>query len=250
VASLAEWKSKLATLQQSAPSRASATSRILGDIGSWLDRYHGGMPLGFLAAIVQFESGGKADAGGDAGLGEHGYLQVAASTAETFGLPPAIRFQPEANIFLGALEYQLEAVKMHLALPSAVRLGTADSWKLARLAFAVGSPGTRKILTAGVSPTSSQPWEDLLDYLDRVGGVALGSQEPGKVWYRAHAVDVLWGIGEAVAPTSPGPPTRIPAPAGVSYTLPTSAAPYFSEPSSGLLFAAVLAIGAALLVTT
>jgi hypothetical protein len=248
VASLAEWKSKLETLKQSVSSRASASAKIMGQIGAWLSRYHGGMPLGFLAAIVQFESGGNPNAGGDAGLGEHGYLQVAASTAQTFGLPPATRLQPEANIFLGALEYQLEAIKMHLALPAAVRLGTPDSWKLARLAFAIGSPGTRKLLAAGVPSTSSTPWADLLAYLDRVGGVALGSQEAGKVWYRAHAVDVLWTIGQAVDPAqSVGPPTRLPAPAGLAYTLPPSAAPYFSEPSSGLLLAVVLAAGAAAL---
>lgn len=249
MASLATWKSKLDELNRGAASRARSAAVLLEKLGPWLSRYRGGMPAGFLAAIIQFESGGRADAGGDAGLGEFGYLQVAASTAAEFGLPARVRLDPEGNVFLGCLEYQAEAVKMHLARADAVRLGTVDSWKLARLGFAIGNAGTRRLLE-GVPAGSRAPWRDLVAHVDRLGGMALGSQEAGKVWYRVHAVDVLWNIGEAVRGGGVGMPERIPAPLGITYTVPTRVAPYLSSPNSALLVALAMAAGAAYLLTS
>jgi hypothetical protein len=181
------------------------------------------MPAGFLAAIASFESGGKMSSTGDAALGEVGIFQITRSFPPKVGLPAESRRDTETNVFLGCLEYQIMAVKMFLTTP-AISLGTIDNWKLARLAFAIGEGGTRKLLNlSGV-----RSYRALLDYLDRVGGVPLGRQSAGKVWFRAHVIDVLWDVGQkAHTDISIGAPVKIPNPPAGPYTLPRDVAAYF-----------------------
>lgn len=200
---------KLQDLTASIPSRAASTKTIVGQLGTWLQRYRGGMPLGFLAAICQFESGGKMVAG-DPNLGEYGFFQVAASTPTSFGYAAATRTDAEANVFFGGLEYNIEAVKMAMA-DSRVSLGTEQSWKLARLAFAIGSGGTKTLLknSAGLG---SDPWAAIKSYMAQTGGVPLGGQSADTVFTRVHAVDIVWQVGQLAYPSSPGIPSIPPPP--------------------------------------
>ena len=117
---------------------------IYAQFGPWIDRYHGGIPSGFIASAILHESGGNFNAPGDPSLGEVGYLQVAAYVPPLFGYDPDARMDPESNIAIGVLEYELEAVLWSISYPQ-VSLGTADSWKLARLAFAVGRAGSHQL---------------------------------------------------------------------------------------------------------
>lgn len=188
-----------------------STRGLLGTLGPLLDRYRGGMPLGFLAAIAQFESGGKMTAG-DPNLGEYGIFQVAATTPPSFGYPAALRTDTEGNIFLGALEYNIEAAKQALNDPR-VSLGSEDSWKLARLGFAIGSGGTQKLLQASRGLGGSA-WAAVKAYVDQTGGIPLGSQSADKVRDRVHAVDVTWAVGQQAAGGSAGLPSIPPPPAG------------------------------------
>lgn len=201
------------------------------------------MPAGFLAAIASFESGGKMSSVGDASLGEIGIFQITASFPPKVGLPADSRRNEETNVFLGCLEYQIMAVKMFFAAP-AIRLGSVDNWKLARLAFAVGEGGTRKLL----QQSGAHSYADLLDYLDRTGGVSLGQQSAGKVWFRAHVINVLWEIGQKVRPSfGAGAPVKIPNPPAGAYTLPSDVAAYLPSPLRGPLIGLGIGVAAILL---
>lgn len=190
-----------------------AVKSIIASLGPLLERYRGGMPLGFLAAIIQVESGGRMVAG-DASLGEFGYLQVAADVPPKFGYPASLRTTPEGNIFVGALEYAINAVALSLYDPR-IQLGSEDSWKIARLGFAIGMGGTRKLLDASRGLGGSA-WQAIKTYVDSTPGMALGSQSPAKVRDRVHLVDTVWATGQAVAPGSGGLPTIPPPPAGLN----------------------------------
>ena len=195
------------------------------------------MPSGFLAAIASFESGGKMSSTGDVGLGEVGIFQITSSFPPKVGLPAESRRDKETNVFLGCLEYQIMAVEMHLANPR-IPLGTIDNWKLARLAFAIGAGGTRTLL----KQSGAGSWDGLVAYVDRVGGVSLGSQSASKVWFRVHVINVLWDIGKLVNPPFwIGTPVKIPDPPVGAYTLPSSVAAYLPSPLTGFLIA--LSIG-------
>lgn len=205
-----------------------------------LHRYKGGAPAGFLAAIIQHESSGDPNAIGDATLGERGLFQIEASFPAKVGLPADLRLTAEGNIFLGCLEYQLRAVEMRPYAP----LGSSDSWRLARLAFAVGSGGTKRLIDAA---TSGNPYRYRGQLFDRVrtwanqtGAMALSSGQPAeKVVARINAVQDQWNLGQSIS-GSYGMPERIPAPKGLSYRIPASAAPYLSHPLTGTLILAGL----------
>lgn len=198
--------------------------------------------MGFLAAIAQWESGGKMSSSGDPSLGEVGYFQITGTFPPKVGIPAEKRREPEVNVFLGCLEYQIEAVRMKLHNPL-VSLGTADSWKLARLAFAVGSAGTKQLITNAMPRMHGQVFSAVRDYVNRTGGISLGSQSAGKVWYRVHAIDLQWLIGKQVFPyLDIGAPVKIPAPPETPYTLPNDVAPFMPSPLRGPLLAAGLGI--------
>jgi len=193
-----------------------------------LVRYRGGMPVGALAAIAEIESGGRMDAPGDESLGEAGYFQITSTFPTSVGVDPAVRLTPEGNVFLAGLEYQIEAVRMSRA-SSAVMLGTMDSWKLARLAFAVGSAGTRKLLAAARPSIAGQAFAGVVAWADATGAVSLSSGQPaGKVWYRIKMTELAFRAGALAAPPFFGAPEKIPAPRGVTYRFPADVAGYFS----------------------
>lgn len=211
---------------------------VYNALGEWIDRYHGGLPAGWLAAIISHESGGNFAAPGDVSLGEVGYLQVAAYVPPLFGYDPSARMDPESNIAIGVLEYELEAVYWFMAFPQAT-LGTPDSWKLARLAFAVGRGGSHQLaLLAQASQgglTTGDVYHDIVRWVTATGGVPLGSQSAAKVAQRVLDIDRQWAIGQAVSAGMSGPPMLIPEPPVGPYTLPLDAAPFFVEPVSATL---------------
>lgn len=192
--------------------RVTETKAILASIGPLLERYHGGMPVGFMAAIAQVESGGRMVAG-DASLGEYGIFQVAANTPPSFGYPADLRTSVEGNVFLAALEYAVHAVVLSAYDPR-IKLGSEDSWKVARLGFAIGMGGTRKLLDAsrGIPGTA---WQAIVTYVDTTPGMSLGSQSPAKVRDRVHLVDTVWAVGQAARPGAPGIPVIPPPPQGL-----------------------------------
>jgi hypothetical protein len=232
-----EFQSKLNQQIQDIPRNVTKALEVYNRLSRSLNRYHGGMPVGFLAAIASFESGGKMSSVGDASLGEIGIFQITSSFPPKVGLPAESRKNEETNIFLGCLEYQIMAVEMWLA-NTTIRLGSDDNWKLARLAFAVGPGGTRKLLASSGANSYSQ----LVDYIDRTGGISLGGQSAGKVWFRVRVIDVLWEVGRRVQPMSTsGAPVKLPNPPIGKYSLPSNVAAYIHSPLRGPLIALTLA---------
>lgn len=211
---------------------------VYAQLGPWIDRYRGGIPPGFIAAAIAHESGGNFNAPGDASLGEIGYLQVASYVPALFGYPAEARMDPESNIAIGVLEYELEAAYWKRDVP-AVALGTADSWKLARLAFAVGRAGSRALAAAALQAfgdlQGGNVYGTIKAWTTATGGIQLGSQSAQKVASRVADIDRQWAIGEEVAYGWSGPPTLIPDPPAGPYTIPADAAPYFVEPISGTI---------------
>ncbi len=221
---------------------------VYGQLGQWIDTYHGGLPAGALAAFIAHESGGNFNAPGDPVLGEVGYLQIASYVPPLFGYDASARMDPESNIAIGSLEYGMEAVYWYLAFPDAVVLGTDDSWKLARLAFAVGRTGSHQLAQAAQQTlgglTPGDVYHDIAKWVTQSGGIPLGSQSAAKVAQRVLDIDRQWAIGQAVSSGTSGPPMVIPDPPAGPYTLPPDVAPYFVEPISGTL---LIGIGAAAL---
>ncbi len=211
----------------------SRAKSVYQQLGPWIDRYRGGIPAGFLAAAITHESGGNFSAPGDASLGELGFLQIAAYVPPLFGYPAEARADPESNIAIGSLEYALEAVLWSLEVPQ-VMLGTPDSWKLARLTFAVGRAGSRQLAALASNAlgglTTGDVYGDIVRYVTANGGVALGSQNADKVASRVLNIERQWAIGQAVAEGASGPPMKIPDPPAGPYVLPAAVAPYFVAP--------------------
>jgi len=236
-----EYKSKLQRQINDIPRNAERASGVYSRLSPLLNRYRGGMSAGFLAAIASFESGGKMSSQGDSTLGEVGIFQITKSFPAKVGLDAGSRFNEENNVFLGCIEYQMMAVEMWLARPS-IGLGTVDNWKLARLAFSIGAGGTRTLL----KKSGANSWRQLVDYVDRVGGMSLGRQSAGKVWFRVHVIDVLWEIGQLVKPSFwIGSPVKIPKPPAGDYTLPANVAQYMPSSWRGPVIG--LGLGAALI---
>jgi hypothetical protein len=241
-----EYVSKYRTKAASLPSLVASSRTLYNKLRAPLLRYRGGMPAGVLAVISQLESGGNASSTGDADLGEYGYFQITSSFPPSVGIASDKRYDPVTNVFLGCLEYQIEAVRM-ANYSRAVTLGTLDSWKLARLAFAIGSSGTKKLLAAARPAIAGRAFAAVLDWADRTGGMALGSQSAGLIWYRIHLTELVFQAGMFVAPPFFSAPERIPAPPGLSYTLPSDVRTYFQiAPVAPIL--ALAAAGALMLV--
>jgi hypothetical protein len=218
-------------------------------LGPWIDKYRGGMPAGFAAASIQWESDGIATTVGDPSLGEYGYFQVTSEFPTTIGLPSSSRTDPETNVFLGLMDYQMAAARIAAANP-AVRLGTSDAWKLARLSFAIGAGGTQALLANAAKwrkPSFGDVYSNVRDFVDAGGAQAAGSQPADLVWYRVHTVDLVWDIGQAALPfQSWGAPTIVPNPPPGPYVIPMALAGYFSKPIPAVLFFAALGLGAIL----
>jgi hypothetical protein len=211
---------------------------IYDRFGTWIRKYKGGMPGGMIAAVIQHESGGNPNAIGDATLGEQGLMQIEASFPAKVGLSPSInRLDPEINIFLGSLEQQLRAIEFLPYSP----LGTPDSWKLARLSFAVGSAGTRRLIDAatGGKPAlyRGRVFETVRSWANQTGAIALSSGQPAdKVVARINAVQSQWDVGQSISGFY-GPPQKIPAPKGLAYSVPATAARYLMSPIASTIVA-------------
>ena len=207
------------------------TRALLDQYGAWIDRYHGGLPQGWMASIMLHESGGNFASPGDPTLGEVGFFQIAAYVPPLFGYDPSVRTDPETNVALAVLEYDLEAVLWSLEVPQ-VHLGTDDSWKLARLTFAIGRGGSRQLASLAFASgglADGDVFGSIARYIAAYGGVALGSQSAQTVAKRVLDIDRQWAIGKAAGGGVSGPPVLIPDPPAGPYTLPADVAPYFSE---------------------
>ena len=228
---------------------AVASSRaLLQQFRPWIDKYRGGMPAGWMAAIMNVESGGNFASSGDVSLGEIGYYQIAAYVPALFGYDPSVRADPETNVALASLEYSLEAALWAADYPDVVQLPSADAWKLARLSFAVGRAGSRQLAalarqSGGLTP--GNVYGDIVRWISSSGGVPLGSQSADTVARRTLDIERQWQVGQAVEPGTSGPPTLIPDPPAGPYTIPFQAIPYFSQPISGTVL--IIGVGLAAL---
>ncbi len=216
-------------------SAARRATTLLETYRPWIDKYKGGMPAGWAAAIMYWESDGNFNAPGDPSLGEVGYYQVAAYVPPIFGLPAEARMDPETNVFLGLMEYQYEVCRWKLAFPSLVKLASDDAWKLARLSFSVGPGGAMglgKLAASSASP--GMLYDAIAAYVRANGGVQLGGQSPAQVWFRVLSIESQWEVGRRAGPVLAisGPPTIVPAPPNHPYSIPNTVAPLFSEPTN------------------
>jgi hypothetical protein len=230
--------------------RVKRTKAIYALLGPWIEKYRGGMPAGFAAASIQWESDGIATTVGDPSLGEYGYFQVTSEFPTTIGLPASSRTDPETNIFLGLMDYQMAVARL-AAANRAVLPGSSDAWKLARLSFAIGAGGTQALLTNAAkwrTPAPGNVYSNVRDFVDAGGAQSAGSQPADLVWYRVHTVDLVWDIGQAAVPfqtwTSP---LIVPNPPPGPYVIPAALASAFSKPIPPLLIALAAGLGALLL---
>lgn len=215
--------------------------QLLTQYGAWIDKYRGGMPGGFAASIMTFESGGNPKSGGDAQLGEYGLYQVAADVPKLFGFPAEARIPAENNIFFGLMEYQTEVVKWKLAYPHLIDMASPDAWKLARLSFAIGGTARTKLAPLAAPQVPGKVYDAIVKYVDKYGGIALGSQSADKVWYRVKLIQAQWDIGQAIRPDAPNVPLLVPNPPAGKYTIKPLLAAEFTTPAPISIIAALAA---------
>lgn len=220
--------------------------QLLNQYKPWIDRYRGGMPGGFAAAIMAIESNGIPTTVGDAALGEYGLYQVAHYIPGTFGLPAEARLQPENNVFFGLMEYQTEVINWKLAYPALIDMASADAWKLARLTFAIGGTARTKLAKLAAPQVPGKVYDAIVQYVDKYGGIALGSQSADKVWYRVKMIQHQWEIGQAVQPDAPTVPLFVPDPPAGKYVLKPAWLAEFSKPAPIGLIAMLAAAVASL----
>lgn len=223
------------------------TRQLLQQYGTWIRKYRGGLPAGVMASWMRSESDGQADLPGDPSLGEWGLMQIAAYVPPMFGWPAEARFDPENNVAIAALEYALEAVRWKIAFPSAVRLGSADSWRLARLVFAVGRAGSRTLAKFAGQLEPGDVYGSILRTVDAGVSVPLGTQSADLVAHRVRAIARQWAVGEAADGSRAGQPQYIPDPPAGPYVIPSAEAPYFVKPMSGAVALALAGLATALL---
>lgn len=215
-----DYQTRLVNEINNMGSRVVAARSFYNKYPSYLERYRGGIHSGFLAAIAQWESGGKMDATGDVSLGEYGFFQVASDTPGKYGLAQSIRNTPEGNIFIGSLEYNMNAARLHHEHHDLIANGSIDHWLLSRLTFAIGYGGSMKLLEKS-NPSYGHAFSSIVDHVNKGGAISLGSQSADLIWYRVNAIKLQYAIGTAVNPSSWSRMAgRIPAPQGIRYTVP------------------------------
>lgn len=239
-----KWETALDHKKANAHDILTSAKRFYSKYGAWINRYRGGAPAGFLAAIAALESNGTMVDGHNE-LGEYGFYSVAKYTEKEFGLPEDFRKKPENNIFIAALEYNVEARRIQLKYPSLVVDGTKDQWLLARLVFAIGNYGTDVCIRGAIDHSEIVPgnlYEGILKWADETGAVAIGGSPAGKIWYRVHVNnDVNWPVGAAVTSQTVGIPSLPPGPGGIKYGLPKDVRGKIAEASSAVSLAMVAA---------
>lgn len=227
-----EWQQRLADKQASINSLIKTAQSFKSSFGSLLSKYSGGMPANLLAAIAALESGGKMVAG-DSSLGEFGFFQVAAHTEKEFQVPTGLRTSPEGNIFLGSLEYNVEAARLLMKYPQYLRPYTLDLWLIARMVFVFGRSGTDTILKHSLPNASpGRVFDAVVRWADATGAVPIGSSPAGKIWFRIKAIEKLTvPVAKALGAVTPGAPQAVSAPLGVRYVLPSNIK--LNPPSAG-----------------
>lgn len=185
-----------------------------------LNRYHGGMPVGFVAATIQRESDGRMDAKGDVGLGEAGWFQVSAHAEDNYGLPRGYRLTKLGNTFTALLQYNVRAAQLNVRYPSYAPNGSRDQWLLSRLTFAIGQPGTYRLLDLAKIPPGDHFYERFIAWAQAAlaNGTLpkLGSQSPSKVAFRVAAILDMWKTGQLTGlDMTPGMPVIPPFPPGL-----------------------------------
>lgn len=195
-------------------------ARVYATYRPYIDRFHGGMPVGFLAAIFAHESSGNPYATGSPSLGEYGLGQVTENFPRTVGVDPDVRKTPEGNVFLSALEYQIEAERLAIRYPNLIVRGSADQWKMSRLVFALGIGAVTKLMML-VRPTErGNVYGQIRTYVNTHPGTTVSGYASTTVLSRISSVQSLWDEGAKVAPSNVGLPEAIPAPSGITYVLP------------------------------
>jgi hypothetical protein len=219
---MTQWESQLASKVAAIPSLARTAASFQTTHGGLLQKYRGGMPATFLAAIAAIESSGRMVAG-DTSLGEYGFFQVAAQTERDFGVPSGLRLGPEGNIFLAALEYNVEALRLALKYPTYVKSGSKGQWQLARLVFAIGRHGADVCIRAAIDGGYmgvGEGFAGVVRWADKTGAVGIGGTEAGKIWYRIKLVEIAQAVADRIGGGGAGEPVQVPAPPGVTYGLP------------------------------
>ena len=189
---------------------------VYAKYGAFINRYRGGMPAGFLAAIAAHESGGRENAVGDPRLGEYGLYQITTNFPTTVGVSPEVRKTAEGNTFLAGLEYNITAEQLRMRYPGDIEPGSVDQWKMARLVFALGIGAVSKL----VALVGSARFPVILSYVKQHPNITVSGYAPGKVLARTTSVETLWTAGAQITPATVGVPELVPAPAGLTYTLP------------------------------
>jgi hypothetical protein len=214
--SKSDYDARLAKLAASESYYVKLGKQALHDWPTWLGKFRGGMPIGLFATIPCIESGWKMSSPGDVGLGEYGWYQIAAGTPKLFGLDPELRKDKAWNMFFAGAEYNLYAAKWLARHPS---ISDDTAWKLARLSFAIGDPGSKKLVAEAFAASEGAPdYESVLAYVDAGHAMKLGSQSAVKVAYRCHVVDFNWRLGKLAAPDEvSGAPVKVPTPDGRAY---------------------------------
>lgn len=240
-----QWQTTLANKIADVPGTTTVAQNFYNKYKTFIERYRGGMPAAFMAAIAAFESGGKM-VSGDSNLAEYGFFQISADAPKSFGIDPEYRKTVEGNIFLAGVEYNVEAKRLALKYPGLVIDGTADQWKLARLVFAIGRFGTDTCIKAAKPSVPGNIFGALEAWADATGAIAIGSSPAGKIWMRIKAISLVqWEVAKRVGSTYAGSPSKPPAPGGMAYYIPTDVRPHLTEsnPMTAIL------IGSALLLT-
>lgn len=223
-----------------------------------ISAYKGGMPGGFVAAIIMHESGGRTDAQGDPSLGEYGLLQVGTYTPEQFGWAADTRYDVANNVWLGCLDVAMRGLRAVAAAPDLIVPGTADFWKCARLSAAVGAAGFRNLVAAARPLKRGDAFAGIKAWAARSGGIQLSSGQPAaKVVARINTVEQTWQIGQAIDGSFSGP-VLTKAPKERPFKLPAGFTPaMFTSPITAKLGVIVVAtavlgtaVGATYLIAT
>jgi hypothetical protein len=235
------YTDKYASDVASAASVVRAAAAFYSQFSDAIDTYRGGMPAGMMAAIAIHESGGRMVAG-DPNLGEFGFFQITSNFPTTVGIDPSVRTIEDGNIFLAGLEYNVTAAQMKLRYPDMVSNGSADQWMLARAVFALGIGAMVNLINLAKPSSPGAMFSDLVDFVDANPNVSVSGYAAGLVWYRIKSIPLQWQIGQNVVSQSPGIPVKVPAPYGMTYSLPKGVT--LPEAAGGLFLA--LALGGAL----